>query len=132
MNWLKIKISDQVRNEIIRRGKFGETTEEDVLRRFFGLPPLTNGSKLIRRAVTRKKRLATIRMTSKVVNNKLLVAFHGGPSQEWNLPYDKKNRQKIGRVRGDAIDFAKKNGATKGQVQAVIKALTSNGYYLFK
>ena len=38
----------------------------------------------------------------------------------------------IRKVRTDAVDFAKDNGASDGQIAAVKKTLTDAGYHLTK
>jgi hypothetical protein len=70
-------------------------------------------------------------MSAKVVTGYLTVAFADGASNKWALP-PKEDKQALRKVRSGAIEFAEQNGATRGQVDAVIKALTSTGYHLRK
>lgn len=120
-----IRISDEVWNEIAKKGKFGETPD-DVLRRVFKI--IEEPSSELKPS---RNRYATKRMSSKVVDGYLLVAFADGASNKWALP-PKEDKLGIRKVRSDAIEFAERNGATQGQVDAVIKALTSTGYHLRK
>ncbi len=46
------------------------------------------------------------------------------------LPTDKSNKRAIRRVRDEAYDYARKHGATDGQINAIGKALQQAGYYL--
>ncbi|MEI7636594.1 MAG: hypothetical protein WCJ37_04760 [Syntrophus sp. (in: bacteria)] len=123
-----IRISDEVWNEIANRGKFGETPD-DVLRRVFCLTtaPLTENyiSKKTR------SRYATKRMSTRVSNEVLYVEFLGGQSNKWQLP-SKDNKDGISKVRKLAVEFAENNGASLGQVNAVVKAMTDADYHITK
>ena len=70
-------------------------------------------------------------MTSYISGNELRVSFSSGPSLSWKLP-PKSDRAGIRVIRDQATDFAKKHGATLGQVNAVKKTLTDSGYYLLR
>jgi len=128
-----IRISDEVWNEIAKRGKFRET-EDDVLRRVFQLPAAqpperTKGSRP-------RRNYATVRMHADVHSDadgkRLVVSFEGGERNEWRLP-DKSKKEAIRDVRDKAVKFALSQGATDpGQTNAVRKALTNHGYYLTK
>jgi hypothetical protein len=87
--------------------------------------------KLKRRISGPRTIIATRRMSTEVRRNQLHVSFHVGPACSWELPppYDK---AAIRVVRDKAVIFAGENGATKGQIMAVMKALTSAGFYLRK
>ena len=136
-----IIVTEPVWQAIASRGKFGET-EDDVLRRVFGLPAASgtnevhetkqgSGASTMRRASGPRRSLATDRMSSYLSNNQLHVSFVSGPSTSWKLP-SKTDKASLREVREKAITFAKKHGATLGQVNAVKKALTDAGYHLTK
>ena len=125
-----IKISEEVWQAIAERGKFGET-EDDVLRRVFNLPSNSNFERKNFLGVSPRVIRAKRRMSSFVDENKLYVSFQGGPSNSWELP-DPSDKSEIRKVRDSAVSFAKANGATIGQINAVKKALTEAGYYLTK
>lgn len=119
-----IRIDDDVWNEIAKRGNFGEK-ENDVLRREFNLNHIDTSK------TSFGKRKTIKRMRADVLNGELIVNFDDGLSKKWLLPRpdDKMNFRKI---RGDAIEFVRKNDGTDGQVAALVKALNSSGYYLTK
>lgn len=136
-----IEISEDVWQAIAKHGKFGET-EEDVLRRVFNLPSQDGGppdSETAPRAGCRARRTsgkprrtrATQRMSSYVGNGQLHVSFAGGASRSWSLPA-RSDKTAIRSVRDKAVSFARENGATIGQQNAVKKALTEDGYHLTK
>lgn len=137
-----IQISEPVWKEIADRGKFGET-EDDVLRRVFDLPPITpsqnDGSKDVLTRAARSKSVsaprrsfATQRMSCHIARDQLHISFQGGASQSWQLP-SKNDKTAIRAVRDKAVSFARDQGASQpGQVNAVKKALTDNGYHLTK
>jgi hypothetical protein len=134
-----IRISDQVWEAIAERGKFGET-EEDVLRRVFNLPKNTNdethlssgkGTSPNRAPSGHRRSFASQRMSSYIDRNGLHLEFQGGANSSWMLP-DPSDKVGIRAVLDKAIEFARANGASFGQVMAVRKALTSGGYYLTK
>ena len=78
-----------------------------------------------------KTKKATIKMTTRVDDNHLVIRFADGHGRRWELP-DRSDKQGIREVRNLAVDFAHHHGATEGQENAVKKALTDNGYYLKK
>ena len=129
-----IRISDEVWDEIAKRGKFGET-EDDVLRQVFGLnvhageqEPHTAFTKPARR----RGRFATNPMHAGVHNGHLVVSFESGAEDRWKLP-ERTDKSEIRRIRAEAVEFALKNGASKpGQTNAVLKALTEADYHLTK
>jgi negative regulator of replication initiation len=131
-----IKVSDTVWNEIAAKGKFGEV-EDDVLRRLFRLPARkeeanvsqSNGS--VSKSPAQRQSFATDRMSSYIARGQLHVSFRSGASQSWDLP-DKNDKLKLRSVRNNAIAFAREHAATVGQVNAVIKTLTNDGYHLTK
>lgn len=127
-----IRVSGVVWNAIAERGRFGET-EDDVLRRVFGLAPEHKPEQSIsskRSAGRRRSRHATKRMSARVERGQLLVQFADNEKKRWELP-DPSDKGAIRRIRGEAIAFALEHGASDpGQVNAVKKALTDAGYYL--
>ena len=136
-----IRVSEEVWEAIASQGKFGET-EEDVLRRVFKLPensvhdgvqPTTGlGTQRPEMASYGPRRIiAERRMRSFLSSNHLRVSFYDGPSQSWMLP-QRSDKLGIRSVRDKAVAFARANGATNGQVNAVRKALTDGGYHLHK
>lgn len=76
-----------------------------------------------------KRKKSTIRMTTRVEDSQLLVQFANGAKQQWGLP-DRSDKAAIRHVRDASVAFARHQGATLGQVNAVKKALTDAGYYL--
>lgn len=135
-----IEISDVVWQAIAKQGNFGET-EDDVLRRVFNIQSdsaesttkSSNGSASNARPSHSKPRrsFATQRMSSYINQNKLYVSFVDGASQSWILP-KQSDKPALRSVREKAVTFAKENGATIGQQNAVKKTLTDNGYHLTK
>ena len=134
-----IEITEDVWQAIAKHGKFGET-EDDVLRRVFKLPSQKEGASEgegqvqsdVRRPSGRTRRTrATQRMSSYIQNSQLHVSFSGGASRSWSLP-DRNDKAAIRSVRDKAVSFARDNGATVGQQNAVKKALTEDGYHLTK
>lgn len=130
-----IRVSEEVWQAIAKRGKFAET-EDDVLRRIFELPPNPtaedsktpseiHGGRLPRRSI------ATQRLSSNISNNQLQIIFQNGISRSWTLP-PRNDKSSIRAVRDKAVAFAKENKATIGQINAVKKTLTENGYHLTK
>jgi hypothetical protein len=119
-----IRISSEVWEALAKVGRFGETPDQ-VLRRVFKV----NGTS--RAAAFQKRRIATKRMTREAIDGKYTVAFADGASKNWSLP-EKSDKTGIRRVRDAAIKFARENGATDGQIAAVMKGLTEAGYHLSK
>jgi|APMI01.1.fsa_nt_gi hypothetical protein len=135
-----ISVSEPVWEAIAGRGKFGET-EDDVLRRVFGLPPLsgsnsaaaatTKAAPIIRQTKGQRRSFATDKLSSYISGNELRVSFASGASKSWTLPA-KNDKAALRVVRGAATGFAEKHGATIGQINAVRKTLTDSGYHLLK
>lgn len=126
-----IRISEEVWQAIAGRGKFGET-ENDVLERIFEIQK-EEPMQIQRRTdhVAKRNQFATIRMHAEVRSNFLHVSFEHGRSNTWALP-DASDKSGIRRVRDAAVEFAKENGASFGQQQAVKKALTNAEFWLAK
>ena len=132
-----IRISDEVWEAIARQGKFGET-EDDVLRRVFGIKGEHEMHSTAPQPTGPRRRFATRRMHAGVhraagaQREHLLVSFEGSPEKRWELP-DRSEKGEIRRVRQEAIEYALDNGASKpGQTNYVLKALTDASYYLTK
>ncbi len=82
------------------------------------------------RHFTRGPRVAERQQSLRVLNNKLEVSYpEDGILQTWNLP-SKSDREAIREVLNEALAFGESNGASEGQLKAIRKALTENGYYL--
>lgn len=135
-----IRISDEVWQEIAKRGKFGET-EDDVLKRVFKIrvnDPDQEGGSL--RPGSRSAvwgRFATNKMHAKVYVEGgepfLKIRFHGsGDEHDFDLPNDKSDKPAIRRAMESALEFGDKSGASKGQLYAIRKALTDAEFYLTK
>lgn len=124
-----IKISEEVWQTIADNGKFGEI-EDDVLRRILKLPSdsIHERHRILQ---THRRLRATRRMSSYIGNNQLNVEFNDGASSSWTLP-DRNDKMGIRSVLDKAISFARTNEATLGQVNAVRKTLTDEGYHLTK
>lgn len=136
-----ISISEPVWQAIAGVGKFGES-EDDVLRRVFGIPAASDAKVTqalsqsqapvpVRSQSNSRRSFATDRMSSYISGNELRVSFSSGPSSSWKLP-PKSDKASIRAVRDQATGFAKKHGATLGQINAVKKTLTDTGYYLLR
>jgi len=120
-----IRISDEVWDEIAKKGKFGET-EDDVLRRIFSI---AGPSRPTPRPMPPRVKKATLRMSTFVRSGTLFVEFENGRKNQWALP-DQQDKDGIRKVRDAAVDFAQQNSASLGQMNAVKKALTDAGYYV--
>jgi hypothetical protein len=131
-----IRISQEVWDEIAKRGKFGETPD-DVLRRVFDLNGTRSGIASSQtapsgsRVRSSRPRYAKERMSARVDGGNLVVEFYHGPANRWALPA-KSDKPGIAAVRRKAVEFAENNGATVGQVHAVVKAMTEAGYHVTK
>jgi hypothetical protein len=133
-----IRISEEVWQAIAAKGKFGET-EDDVLRRIFELPAislknqvdLSGGSQFRHHVLGSRRSFSTQRMTSIINRNQLHIEFQDGASSSWTLP-DRGDKAGLRSLLDKAIAFARKNGASLGQINAVRKTLTSEGYHLTK
>ncbi len=130
-----IRVSEEVWQVIANHGKFGET-EDDVLHRLLKLPPQVSTETLSKPSDTSAGRLprrsfATQRLSSNIDNNQLHVTFQDGAARSWPLP-SRSDKAGIKIVRDKAVSFVKEKGATLGQINAVKKTLTDNGYHLTK
>ena len=131
-----IRVTEEDWQAIAARGKFGET-ENDVLERIFDIrkpleePRTINSSPITRSSSQNRHHFATTKMSAEVRGKKLFVSFANGASDSWTLP-ETSDKNAIRSVRDKAINFAKQNGASYGQEQAVKKALTDASYWLNK
>jgi hypothetical protein len=121
-----IKISEAVWDAIAAKGHFGET-EDDVLRRVLGVNANSEGPS--GRSYEWKERRATDMLRQRVDGKRLFLEFASGAKREWTLPA-RDDKASIRRLRDDAVDWAKRNGATEGQQAAVMRALTHNGFHV--
>lgn len=129
-----IRISEEVWDEIAKRGVFGETPDI-VLKRIFGVDNNSVAEHRFGRNVpikTRKKtRYATDRLSTRIEGNSILVSFASGKSRRFDLP-DRQDREEIRDLTTNAMNFVKENGGTEGQIMAARKALTDAGYHIVK
>ena len=134
-----ITVSNLVREAITELTKDG-VTEDDVLRQLLKLPPNPSGNwtrptpsgtipSQQRASYAPRRSFATKRMTSYIRGKQLHVSFEGGESREWQLPAPE-NKAALRSVREQAVKFAREQGGTLGQVNAVKKTLTDTGYHL--
>jgi hypothetical protein len=70
-------------------------------------------------------------MTSFISQDQLHIEFQGGAPFSCKLP-DRSNKAGIRAVLDKAFVFARDNGASIGQINAVRKTLTTEGYHLNK
>ena len=134
-----LKISEEVWQAIAERGKFGET-EDDVLRRIFGISPSTGnvsgpsgqeGLSPDRAAFRRRRSFASQRMSAYINRKQFHLEFQDGAASSWMLP-DPKDKAAIRAMLDKALRFAREHGASLGQLNAVRKTLTDEGYHLTK
>ena len=78
-----------------------------------------------------RKKKAKKKMSTRAEGDHLLVKFADDEMERWKLP-DRSDKGAIRRIRDMAVAFARDHGATLGQINAVKKALTEEGYYVTK
>ena len=126
-------IDDDVWEHVAQKyGKFGDRWC-DALRRGLGIPIPRKTSAKARNAGAKRdgrNRIAKIRLDRKTMDKEIAFRFGNGPWKTWKLPIDKENTQEVRRIRGEALDFGRANGATDGQLNAIGKAFSDAGYYL--
>jgi hypothetical protein len=126
-------IDDDVWEHIAQKyGRFGDRWC-DALRRGLGIPIPRKTSAKARNAGAKRggrNRFAEIRLDRKTTDKEIAFRFGDGPWKTWKLPTDKENTQEVRRIRGEALDFGRANGATDGQLNAIGKAFSDAGYYL--
>jgi hypothetical protein len=125
-----IQVSDELWNEIARliaadilkqAARPIEAAEESNRENLSSIPP---------RHFTRGPRLADRQQSVRLINNKFEVSYpEDGILQTWNLP-SKNDKEGIRVVVNEALAFGEHHGASEGQLKAIRKALTDNGYYL--
>lgn len=125
-----IKISEEVWQAIAAKGKFGET-ENDVLERIFKIQRDPYKFNFNQKMPPTRKKYADKRMSAVVQDKTLHISFQDGNPFKWTLP-EPSDKPRIRVIRQEAINFARINGASFGQEQAVKKALTDAGYWLTK
>ena len=130
-----IRISEEVWDEIAKRGIFGETPDI-VLKRVFGLEKSRNMHHQPKRNDTmktnKKDRYATDRLTTRIIDDSnILVSFASGKSREFQLP-DRLNREAIRDLTSDVMKYVEDQEGTIGQINAARKALTDAGYHILK
>jgi hypothetical protein len=61
--------------------------------------------------------------------DQLIIEFEGGNPKMISLPHNKSQKEAISRARSDAHNYARAQGASQGQIDAITKALNEAGYY---
>lgn len=84
-----------------------------------------------RKAQYRRQPFASQKMASCISHNQLHLEFQDGGSCSWTLP-NPKDKARIREVLYKAMAFAKDHHASRGQINAVRKKLTDEGYHLTK
>jgi hypothetical protein len=86
---------------------------------------------LMRAKYAHHRSFATQKMTTYIARNEFFIEFQDGASASWALP-DAKDKTAIKAVLDKAVRFAREHGASMGQMNAVRKKLTDEGYHLTK
>jgi hypothetical protein len=68
-------------------------------------------------------------MSAQVTNQRLDIEFEGMPSRTFALPGNLSDKNSIKQTRAEAHSYARAQGATQGQIDAITKALNEAGYY---
>jgi hypothetical protein len=113
-------------------GRFGDRWC-DALRRGLGISiPRKTSAKARSTGPKRsgRNRFAEIRLDRKTTDKEIAFRFGDGPWKTWKLPTVKANTQEVRRIREEALEFGRANGATDGQLNAIGKAFSDAGYYL--
>lgn len=125
-------IDDDVWEHVAEKyGKFGDRWC-DALRRGLEIP-IPKKLAAARNAGSkpgRRNRIAERRLERNVTDKEVAFRFGDGPWKTWKLPADRENKQEVRRIREEALDFGRSNGATAGQLNAIAKAFSDAGYYL--
>ncbi len=126
-------IDDDVWTHVAERyGKFGDKWC-DALRRGLGLSAPKKAPAKARSAEPERggrSRIAETRLERKTTDKEIAFRFGDGAWKSWKLPTDKENTQEVRRIREEALEFGRANGATDGQLNAIGKAFSDAGYYL--
>jgi hypothetical protein len=76
--------------------------------------------------------MAHNKMSTRIEDNYFVIEFASGASRKFDLP-DHQDKKGIKRLADYAVKFAIEQGATiPGQVNAVRKGLTKEGYYIIR
>jgi len=86
---------------------------------------------LMRAKYAHHRSFAAQKMTTYIAQNQFFIEFQDGASASWALP-DAKDKTAIKAVLDKAVRFAREHGASMGQMNAVRKKLTDEGYHLTK
>ena len=127
-------IDDDVWEFVAKHGKFlHDKTWCDALRRALRIP--TPGKPLATAQNAPLKPGRGNRMTERTLHRDLngkevTFGFGDGPRKTWKLPPNKADKHQVRRIREEALEFGKANGATPGQLNAIAKAFSDAGYYL--
>lgn len=115
-------IADKIKNKILEQAARPDESADEFKR--VSLPSYSP------RHFSRGPRQAEQQQNTRIINGKLEVAYpEEGILQTWELP-SKSDREAIRELRDEAVAFGEKHGASTGQIKAIMKALTGNGYYL--
>jgi hypothetical protein len=135
-----IRISEEVWQAIAKEGKFGET-EDDVLRRKYGLDAILEVGSISalgkntptskRTSFARRRQLAAQKMSSFIARNQIHIEFQDGGSLSLDLP-KQQDKVAIRALLDKALLFAREHEASLGQLNAVRKTLTDADYHLTK
>jgi hypothetical protein len=68
-------------------------------------------------------------MSARVTSERLFIEFEGVAPRPFVLPHDLSDKAALKRARADAHSYARVEGATQGQIDAITKALNEAGYY---
>jgi hypothetical protein len=121
--WIEMAnlIADKIKDKILKQATRPDEGAEELKRD--SLPSYS--PRHFARGPRQAERQQNIR-----INDKIEVAYpEDGIMQAWDLP-SKNDREAIRAVRDKALAFAERHGASGGQLKAIMKALTENGYYL--
>jgi 5-methylcytosine-specific restriction endonuclease McrA len=78
----------------------------------------------------RQNRIAERRLGWQITGREVSFRFSDDPWESWELPANKEDKQEVRRIRQEALDFGRANGATPGQLSAIEKVFSDAGYYL--
>lgn len=78
----------------------------------------------------RQNRIAERRLSRQITDKEVSFRFDNDTWKTWKLPANKEDKQEVRRIREEALDFGRANGATPGQLNAIGKMFSDAGYYL--
>jgi hypothetical protein len=126
-----IRISEAIWELMEKNGRFGESADA-VLRRLLDLPPASKARSGSTHGMAHTRPgHATNRLERRVGDGVLELSFASGESKRWPLP-SPEEKAAIREVLRSATNWAKEHDASLGQVNAIRKSLTDNGYHLTK